>query len=71
MATALVRMTAVRSQVFSGKSHASLIIPSLETQLLAISMAPPTLKTLSRQRSAALYCSNTAVIYTNYLQLVS
>lgn len=45
--------------------------PSLETQLVAISMAPPTPKTLSRQRTAALYCSNAVVIYTHHLQLVS
>lgn len=64
-------MTAVRSQVYFGKSDASLIIPPTlprETQLVAISMAPPTPKTLSRQRTAALPCSNTVVIYTHYRQ---
>lgn len=74
MATALVRMTAVRSRVYFGKCHASLIITtplSLETQLVAISMAPPTPKTLSCQRTAALSCRNTVVIYTNFLQLSS
>lgn len=39
--------------------------PSLETQLVPVSTAPPAPKTLSRQRTTTLYCSNTVISYTH------